>query len=258
MSLAQRKALWHRSDTETVLGERVRVLALRDGWVKVAVPDQPSQLDPRGYPGWVPARQLTARPPADSTQRVTVTGRTAWLRADDAAAGRRLRVSFGTQLPYIGTVGRWVRVPMPLGGVRRVWSGAVSVHSAGEPALPATRADLVRAATMFKGLPYLWGGLTGFGFDCSGLTWMDYRVHGVVIPRDALPQSRAGTPVRAGQRRKGDLLFYATRGKVHHVTMYIGHGRMLHAPHTGSAVQVTRVATPVYQREYAGARRFLN
>jgi cell wall-associated NlpC family hydrolase len=87
---------------------------------------------------------------------------------------------------------------------------------------------------------------------------MDYRVHGVVIPRDALPQSRAGTAVRVGQRRKGDLLFYATGGRVHHVTMYIGHGRMLHAPHTGSVVQVTRVATPFYQREYAGARRYLS
>ena len=257
MSLTQRRGLWHRADTDAVLGERARVVALRPGWAKVVVPDQPTPLDRRGYPGWVPRRQITARPPADSTQRVTVVHRTAWLRSDDASADRRLEVSFGTRLPYLGVADGWVRVAMPRGGVRRVAESAVSVHRPGDPALPATRADIVRSATMFKGLPYLWGGLTGFGFDCSGLTWMDYRVHGITIPRDARPQSMSGTPVRVGQRRPGDLLFYATDGVVHHVSMYVGHGMMVHAPHTGSSVQVIPVATPAYQREYAGARRYL-
>lgn len=257
MSLDQRRALGGRADTQALLGERVRVVALRPGWAKVVIPDQPSPLDGRGYPGWVPVRQLTAKTPAVSAQRVTVTARLTWLRSDDAAADRRLEVSYGTRLPYLGTTGRWVRVALPSGAVRRVRAAAVSVHRTGEPALPATRRDLVRAATMFVGLPYLWSGLSGFGFDCSGLTWLDYRTHGMVIPRDARPQSMSGTVVRAGNLRKADLLFYATDGVVHHVSMYIGDGKMVHAPHTGSTVQVIAKNTWAYAREYAGARRYL-
>lgn len=115
----------------------------------------------------------------------------------------------------------------------------------------------MRAATMFVDLPYLWSGLSGFGFDCSGLTWLDYRTHGMVIPRDARPQSMSGTVVRAGNLRKADLLFYATDGVVHHVSMYIGDGKMVHAPRTGSTVQVIPKNTWAYAREYAGARRYL-
>lgn len=257
MSLDQRRALGGRADTQAILGERVRVVALRPGWAKVVIPDQPSPLDRRGYPGWVPVRQLTAKKPAVSAQRATVTARLTWLRSDDAAADRRLEVSYGTRLPYLGTTGRWVRVALPSGAVRRVRAGAVSVHRTEEPALPATRTDLVRAATMFVGLPYLWSGVSGFGFDCSGLTWLDYRTHGMVIPRDARPQSMSGTVVRAGRLRKADLLFYATDGVVHHVSMYIGDGKMVHAPRTGSTVQVIPRNTWVYAREYSGARRYL-
>ena len=109
-------------------------------------------------------------------------------------------------------------------------------------------------ATSFVGLPYLWSGLSGFGLDCSGLTWLDYRVHGIRIPRDALPQSRHGTPVaRPGP---GDLMFYATDGLVHHVSMYLGNGTMVQAPHTGARVQVVATSLPAYRSEYAGARRY--
>jgi cell wall-associated NlpC family hydrolase len=59
---------------------------------------------------------------------------------------------------------------------------------------------------MFRGLPYLWAGRSGFGFDCSGLTSLDYRVHGITLPRDASPQSQHGTEV--ARPRPGDLLAF--------------------------------------------------
>jgi cell wall-associated NlpC family hydrolase len=255
MTLSQRRGLWHKADTQALYGDRVRVIALRRRWAKVVVPSQPSQLDRRGYPGWVPRRQLTATSPRPSAKVATVLQRTTWLRTEAGAS--LFKISYGTRLPYLGTVGRFVRVATPTGDVRRVRATTVRVHDRGTPALRASRASLVRMATSFRGLPYLWAGLTGFGFDCSGLTWMDYRVHGITIPRDALPQSRAGRAVRAANRRPGDLLFYATDGVVHHVSMYIGDGMMVHAPGTGKTVEVIPVSTPAYRREYAGARRYL-
>jgi cell wall-associated NlpC family hydrolase len=253
MTLTQRKALWTHSDTEALLGERVRVTQLSGTWAHVVVPDQPSPKDSRGYPGWVPVRQLTARTPFAADQVATVVRRTAWLRTDDATASKLLEVSFGTNLRVHDVRTGVVRVVTPLGAVRRIKATAVSVHARGATALPRTRANLVSTAQSFTGLPYLWGGLSGFGLDCSGLTWLDFRAHGQVIPRDALPQSRHGVKVRRSALRKGDLIFYATNGLVHHVTMYAGSGRMVEAPHTGAVVRTV----PVRSTEYYGARRYL-
>ena len=133
----------------------------------------------------------------------------------------------------------------------------------GTGTLPRTRSRLVRApghptgaqivatARRFLGMRYIWGGLSVFGFDCSGLVWAAYRSFGMTIPRDADPQFRAGVPVARRALRPGDLLFYGTQRYVHHVAIYAGDGQMLEAP--GSAYRVRLV--PVRWREFAGARR---
>ena len=137
MTLSQRRALNGHADTQALLGDQVQVVRLRPRWAKVVVPSQPSQLDPRGYPGWVPRRQLTARPPVSSPQQATVVARTAWLRTDQSDPARVFRISFGTRLPVVGEDGRWVRVETPDGVVRRVLRSAAVLHRPGEPALPA-------------------------------------------------------------------------------------------------------------------------
>ena len=79
----------------------VLVVRLRPHWAKVVVPSQPSQKDPRGYPGWVPRRQLTATAPGATGQVATVVTRTAWLHSDDSAARPLTEDSFGTALPVV-------------------------------------------------------------------------------------------------------------------------------------------------------------
>jgi gamma-D-glutamyl-L-lysine dipeptidyl-peptidase len=254
MSLSQRRDLDLRSDTEALLGDRVVVLRLRERWAKVVVPSQPSPKDSRGYPGWIPRRQLTATPPTATTQVATVVSRTAWLRSDDSTAARRTEISFGTRLPVVGQLAGYVRVLTPRGVARRLASAAAVVHDRGAPARLPSRSSLVRTAKSFLGLQYLWGGLSGFGLDCSGLTWLDHRVHGIRIPRDALPQSRHGR--RVTSRLPGDLLFYAHDGVVHHVTMDIGGGQIVHAPRTGRPVEVIAFSDQPLRSEYVGARRY--
>jgi cell wall-associated NlpC family hydrolase len=255
MTFDQRRALDLRSDTEALLGDRVVVVRLRPHWAEVVVPSQPSQKDRRGYPGWVPLRQLTARAPTRTAQVATVTSRTTWLRSDRGDHARTAEISFGTRLYVVGRAGHDLRVITPRGVVRRVPGSAVAVRAPDEAALPATRAGLRRTARSFLGLQYLWGGLSGFGLDCSGLTWLDYRAHGIRIPRDALPQSGHGT--RTSTPAVGDLLFYAHRGLVHHVSMYIGSGQIIHAPHTGATVQIVPFSEQPLRSEYAGARRYI-
>ncbi|MDA8437515.1 MAG: C40 family peptidase [Propionibacterium sp.] len=257
MTLSDRLGLSGRADTQALLGERVVVTARSGTWVKVVVPDQPTPLDARGYPGWVPIGQLTATPPTASSVSATVTTATAWLRTDDGLAAAVVEVSFGTRLPRVGASGAWERVATPSGRVLRVAADQVSVTAPDVPALPGTGSDLVRSATMFTGLAYLWAGTSGFGLDCSGLTSLVYRVHGATIPRDADAQAARGAPVAASALRPGDLLFYASDGYVHHVSMYAGSGLMVQSPHTGASVETIPVSTAAYAVEYAGARRYL-
>jgi len=216
VSYRQRLALVGHMPTQVLYGERVLVLARRGGWTKIAVPDQPSPLDARGYPGWVRSWQLG---PAFAAPRL-VTARSARL-------ANGMRVGFATQVP----------------------AGAVPA-SATRP-LPRTRADLVRTAERFLGLHYLWGGLSAWGYDCSGLTWAVYRAHGITIPRDADAQFAAGTPVTLARMQPGDLLFYE-HPVVGHVAMYVGGGRMIEAPNSASEVRVV----PVRTNDFRGVRRF--
>ncbi|WP_188113451.1 C40 family peptidase [Nocardioides humilatus] len=253
LSLSQRRGLYYLTPTEALLGDRVVVLQLRPHWAKVVVPSQPSQKHRRGYPGWVPRNQLTTQRPPVTDEEATVIRRTAWLRTDETAATHVMPISIGTRLHVMGRIGRYVQVVTPLGATRRILQGSVVLHPWGTPALKPSRAGIVATAKSFLGLPYLWGGLSGFGLDCSGLTWIDYRLHGIRIPRDALPQSKHGR--RPHPRRAGDLLFYGS--PVHHVTMYLGHNQMIQAQGTGTRVKIDPTSFPPLASEYAGARRYL-
>ena len=130
--------------------------------------------------------------------------------------------------------------------------------SAAEP--PAElRRDLVQTARRFIGTPYRWGGSSlEDGFDCSGLTMTVYRLNGLDLPRKALSQFRAGSPVPAGSLQRGDLVFFATGRKrqVSHVGIYSGQGKFIHAPGSGKRIRIASLANSYFKRHYMGARRY--
>jgi gamma-D-glutamyl-L-lysine dipeptidyl-peptidase len=221
--------------TQALYGQAVTVLAVQGGWARVAVRDEPDPQDPHGYPGWLPLRQLA---PAfdDGGPAVVVRTRTATLRV----AGRTLSLSYGTRLPVLAD-GR-VRTP----------DGVGTIAGAGRPLAPSN-ASIIGQARRFLGVHYLWGGLSAWGFDCSGLVWDVYRAHGMTIPRDADPQFHHGTPVARTALRPGDLLFFGSRNYADHVTIYIGGDRQIEAPDSAHRVRIS----PVRWASYIGARRYL-
>ena len=154
-------------------------------------------------------------------------------------------VGFGTQLPVVARSGKSLVVLTPTGTKAKLPAAAAKP-------LPRTRADLVRSAKQFLGLQYLWGGLSAWGYDCSGLTWAVYRAHGITIPRDADAQATAGRPISLEDAQPGDLIFYGT-SFVHHVTMYLGTGMMIEAPNSASEVRIS----PIRTDDFAGVRTFL-
>jgi cell wall-associated NlpC family hydrolase len=250
------------SQTQVLYGTRLRVLATSGRWSKVAVPSQPSPKNSRGYPGWLPTRQLTTAAPQASDTTAVVARRSAWLWADDDSvdtlAGKVMELSYGTRLPVVSAGPSTVHVGMLGGGVRTLRRSAVVLRSGPAPA--ATGAAVVDEAMRFLGLPYLWSGTSGFGFDCSGLTYSAYRQLGVTIPRDAAPQSTGGAAVTRGDLLPGDLVFLrSSAGVVHHVAMYVGRvdgvRTVIEAPRTGTSVRLTPLSR--FGPGYAGARRYL-
>ncbi len=255
MTLSQRRGLTGRLETQALYGEEVRVLAESGTWSRIAVIGQSTPRLAAGYPGWVPTAQLTDRAPAAAPRTATVTRRTTRLFADAALTRPVIRVSYGTDLPVVRVTRTSVEVLALDGRHLHAARRAVRVTSTGS-VRRATGAGLVAEARRFLGLPYLWAGTSGFGFDCSGFTYAVHAQLGVSIPRDAGAQHRVGRPVTRAKLKPGDLVFFANRSGIHHVGMYVGRGRMIHAPRTGAKVRIESIRTRYWTREYAGARRY--
>lgn len=114
-------------------------------------------------------------------------------------------------------------------------------------------------ARQFIGTPYVWGGNNlNSGIDCSGLTQQVFRHFGIELPRVTYDQIGEGSPVAANGLRAGDLVFFDTdrsRGGPDHVGIYIGNGKMIHAPRPGKGVEITDMTGGYYMDRFMGGRR---
>jgi cell wall-associated NlpC family hydrolase len=123
--------------------------------------------------------------------------------------------------------------------------------------------EFVSLALQYVGVPYVWGGASPSGFDCSGLTQYAYEQIGISLPRNSRSQYLSGEHIpsdRVDLLTPGDLVFFGYDGdpsQVHHVGIYVGNGDYLHAPQTGETVKVqSLIARIQVSGDYVGASRF--
>jgi cell wall-associated NlpC family hydrolase len=150
-------------------------------------------------------------------------------------------------------------VRLPNGDAGYVQEGDVRQVDATQPPPRGSGADLVATARRFMGTPYLWGGMTVHGIDCSGLVSRVYHAHGVELLRDADLQfaDPKAAPVAREALEPGDLLFFGKdQASITHVGMYVGEGRFINATtHEVPAVHEDQLDDPYWTAIYQGARR---
>ncbi len=240
--------------SQVLYGEEVLILDERGNWSYVLVPSQPSSKDERGYPGWIPTVQLSENLPAESEYRLAIVNHDVPLLTLDRE--KRLALSYQTILPLLEEREIDYLVWTPDG------QGLVLKEDARiqpESRRIGTGEELVQEAERFIGLLYLWGGMSSYGYDCSGFSYNMARSIGCRIPRDAHDQLRFGTEVKNNEWEKGDLLFFAYekgKGSVHHVGIYYGYGKMIHSPSTGRYIEITPLKGTIYEEELCGVRRY--
>lgn len=220
--------------SQSLMGTPVRLLKRDHGWFLVQTPDR--------YIGWVDSDAiavLTSEEYLDwkSSERIFFTGKTGDIYGDpekkttvsDIVAGCILRIS--------GISGRDYRVMLPDGRSGFIpASGAMKLDDL-DPGRLLTPETLISRAESFMGIPYLWGGTSAKGFDCSGFVKTVYYLSGIILTRDASLQFRYGTETDTvnfpASLKPGDLLFFGSvregRPRATHVAMYTGNTEYIHA-----------------------------
>lgn len=101
--------------------------------------------------------------------------------------------------------------------------------------------EIVNYAMNFLGVPYVWGGSTPSGFDCSGFTQYVYRQFGIYISRTTYTQMYDGKRISRSELIPGDMVFFGSYNAPHHVGIYVGGNQYIHAPYTGTVIQVNQM-----------------
>ena len=132
-----------------------------------------------------------------------------------------------------------------------------SSASTAKPSGSVTGNQIVETAKKYLGVPYVYGGTSPSGFDCSGLVYYVLKAHGITVSRSSAAMYNCGTPISKSQLQPGDLVFFQGTYKsgISHVGIYVGNGQFIHSPQSGEVVSFANLNSDYYTSHYYGAIR---
>ena len=117
--------------------------------------------------------------------------------------------------------------------------------------------NVVDYAATFLGTPYVYGGTSPSGFDCSGLVYYTYKQLGYTLNRTAAGQAQNGIAVSKAQLQPGDIILFGSASNINHAGIYAGNGMFIHSPQTGDVVKYTALNSGYYANRFVCARRII-
>ena len=241
--------------SQSLYGTGVLRLEQQGEWTRIQTAD--------GYTGWVHTsglRPLNGTPyPATSHKvRVSALSLNVYREPDVTKHAPLLRLPWESTLESLpnaeGNTERWLAVRLVDGRMAWVQRGDITARTT-----PISTDEMIALAKRFLGITYTWGGVSSFGFDCSGFTQMLVRQRGILMPRDAGVQAawHGVTAVSRAELKPGDLLFFGSaNGRITHTGMYIGEGEFIHdTTHEKPGVQISRLDDAPWTTLLIAARR---
>jgi len=241
--------------SQVLYGTGVLAVDKQENWIRIRTAD--------GYTGWVASSDLKGEgknsyAPKGSAVRVTTVSANVYREPDVTRHAPILRLPWEAILEVAPgpaePSARWLKVLLVDGQSAWVQRGDV-----GQTAAPLSIEETLRLARKFLGITYTWGGISSFGFDCSGFTQMLVRQRGIEMPRDADLQA-AWTGVTSVDRKNlqaGDLLFFGSSfAHITHTGMYLGRGEFIHdTTHEHPGVQISRLDDAPWTKLLVASRR---
>jgi gamma-D-glutamyl-L-lysine dipeptidyl-peptidase len=226
-----RKETDHASElvSQAVMGTPVQILKSVGSWLLIRTPDRYISWTERSSVRPVSSGEMDEWKKAD---RMIFTGNSGWIYNNIAESGVVGDLVAGCIVARTGEAGDHYRVMLPDG--REGFAAKRHLVAFSEFIMEETATDgiLARAASLM-GVPYLWGGSSAKGYDCSGYVQNVFFMNGLVVPRDASQQAQHGQTVdisgNFGGLRPGDLLFFGRPDRISHVAIYAGGGEYFHS-----------------------------
>lgn len=222
--------------TQVMMGSVLRILKQEGGWFYVQAPDK--------YLGWIDR---------DAVFQTTLGGVEDWIQSPKVITTEYFSIVYekptvdakpvsdvvmGALLKKRGMAGKWIEVEIPDGRKGFVHGTSLMDYSVWKNSRKLTAGNIEDLAKKFIGVPYLWGGTSPKGFDCSGYTKTVFRLNGIDLQRDANQQATMGEEPMVGDQmehlKKGDLLFFGRKAteekpeRIWHVGIYLGNQEFIH------------------------------